>query len=121
MLLNRRTMLSASLAAIALGSVGCKKTKTTVIVKNEAAEALSIDAHAGGQTLSAKNIQPGHQVKRIFHSNAKVGTAEPVTGTATLKGMPAVDLAVALAGMPVIAGFTNTITVTDVAVTLVVT
>lgn len=111
MLLNRRAMLTAGIGAVALSLSGCKNTKTTVIIVNGAAEKLTVSATAGSISLSASNIQPGHQVKKTNNSNVNLGTIVPVVGNATLATTP--PTMVPLGGLDITAGYTNTITIVD--------
>ena len=109
MLLSRRTMLQASVGAIALSLTGCNNTKTILTFVNNAAAPLSVDATANGKNFKKKNIQPGHSASQTYRTNDKVGTLVPVTGTVTVQGQPANNLNGL--GLEVALGMTNTFTV----------
>lgn len=109
MVFNRRTMLQLGLGALTLSLTGCKNTKTTVVFVNNLGVALSINASASGNSFKKNNIQPGHSATQTYRSNDALGTVVNVTGTATPKGFPPVNLAGV--GLQVKLGYKNTITV----------
>ena len=113
MFLNRRTMLQASIGAIALGLSGCTKGKiTSIIFANATADIIAtIDAFAAGKEYADTAIPPDKYSKRgDFPTTAKVkGKLVPLTGTITFVASPAIDLGAL--GLNVKLGSTNTYTV----------
>lgn len=106
---NRRTMLQLGLGALTLSLTGCKNTKTTIVFVNNLSVALSVNASANGSNFKKNNIQPGHSATQTYNSNDTLGTLANVTGTATPKGYPPINLAGL--GLQVKLGYRNTITV----------
>lgn len=117
MLLNRRTMLSASLGAIALSLSGCKSTKTTIVFVNNSGFPIKVSASAGGKNFN-RTVSTGHTAKQVYRSNDTLGTVIPLTGTVTVVTKPA-TAPVPIAS-DVTLGYTNTYTVDAMGVVTVV-
>ena len=116
MLLNRRTMLSASIGAIALSLSGCNKTITTIVFANNAAVPISVSATATGVTFSKRTIAPGHASSQVQRSNATLGSIIQITIYVTLQGMPALPPQT----LPLTLGYRNTFEIDSFGVATVV-
>lgn len=113
MLMNRRGMLTYSLASAALMLTGCKSTTTTVVVVNKTGAKLSVVASASsnGKTykFNKKNIANGKSAKQKYVTKlSKDSTVNFVIssvkiGNTTVPGP--------YPSLPVIVGQTNTFTV----------
>lgn len=115
MLLNRRTMLSASIGAIALSLSGCKSTKTTIVFVNNgpagdltpnSTVAVRVNATANGKKFN-RTIAPGHSASQVYLSDGNLGSMVPISGTITPVGKGMMSIAIP-PGTMVTIGYKNT-------------
>jgi len=120
MLLNRRQMLTYSLATVAMTLTGCKSQKTIVIVVNRTnlnmdgtpsgvGGKLSVLATAseGGKNykFNKKNIKVGKDAKQTYRAKADKGTVVDFE-IQSLK-VDGHDVDVGVAGFEVVVGYSN--------------
>lgn len=78
MLMNRREMLTYSLASAALMLTGCKSNTTTVVVVNKTGAKVSIVASASAQgktyKFNKKNIANGKSAKQKYVTKLNKGS-----------------------------------------------
>src|SRR5690606_30546152 len=75
MLMNRRTMLTYSMATVAMTLTGCKRVITTVVVKNSSNVDLSLIPvlGAGGKVTIDAEVDGGTRVFRFRKKNIALG------------------------------------------------
>lgn len=113
MLMNRRAMLTYSVASLALALTGCKTSTTKVVVYNKTGATLSIDASASasGKTyrFNKKNIPNGKSAQQSYVTQLKKGSYVNFTvNSVTIGGKPQPGVAPVL---PILVGSTNVFTV----------
>ena len=113
MSMNRRAMLTYSVASLALVLTGCKTNTTTVVVQNNTGAKLSLDASSrvDGKTYKFvhKNIPNGKSAKQKYVTKQKKGSTVNFTvNSVTIGGTTTSPKGV---NLPIIVGQTNTFVV----------